>query len=246
MCRICLFFIFIKNKIKVTLAVYLPVLEISSTTSSFLFFSVYTCANIFCYVHLQSGIVDRLLKAVKRRGPSGSFLPWAARLPPARDSNPSVQETKKPSIQLNWPLSSRVCWSNDGQQDERDSCGGVRGSVRRLLRLFRQEKTEWPQLQEQAAGTWVLTSSYPPSSSSSHFPGMRDRFWSVCFGPFRQGCFCRDSVAPVGTSHGCLLGEVFMSYYFWKSVCFLPCKWRWFYAIFQVLHASPSLGESDS
>ncbi len=151
-----------------------------------LIYSFFNRENIYI-LHIYSQASIGRLQAVKRRGPSGSFLPWAAAPAPWHKPTTGEKSVNQPEIVVK-PTGSR---SYDGREDQRASRGGVRGSARRLLHLLRQEKTEWPQLQEQAARTWVLTSSSSSSSPSSG-PGAPIRPGVVRFGSVRFGVLaCR-------------------------------------------------------
>lgn len=126
----------------------------------------------FILVEFQSGA----LRSTSRGGVfPGSFLF------PIRCASPDLPTETADRAQLKSPNLSHessnrpVPDSHDEWEDQRDRCGGVRGFVRRLLHLLRPEETEWPELQEQAAGTWVLTSSSAPPPHFQHLmlrPGL--------------------------------------------------------------------------
>lgn len=113
-----------------------------------------------------------------------------------RQSRPADRaRLKSPSLSHESSTNRPVPDSHDEREDQCDRRGGVRGFVRRLLHLLRPEETEWPELQEQAAGTWVfdllllLTSSifrfdpiWPNIPNSNKCPASR------CWGPPAACC----------------------------------------------------------
>lgn len=88
-------------------------------------------------------------------GPSGSFPLWATAWACWLNRSSGRKKRKHPEILLEPDGTDNY----DRWEEQRDRGGCVRGPVRWLLHLFWPETTEWPELQEQAAGTWAMTSS---------------------------------------------------------------------------------------
>lgn len=97
----------------------------------------------FIFVEFPSGA----LRTTAVRHAAGSFRgPFFS---PIRCASPVLPTETADRARLKSPNLSRESSSNrpspdsyDEREDQRDRCGGVRGSVRRLLHLLRPEETE--------------------------------------------------------------------------------------------------------